>query len=374
MLTTKHHDGVALWPTKQAGPSIVNERRKDNPDFPDIVAEYLAAIRAKDIKAGLYFSHCDWTNDAFMEVLLNVDKDELKKLRAVETNFREMRNAAHDAAEDQPGNDARWQEFLDFHRGQLTEILSNYGNIDLLWFDVMMRRNNYDYKCAELRDFIHGICDATIINSRLEGHGDYGTPEQFLPVYAPKGEWEFCVTTNNTWSYTGREEKYKSPQEIVTMFCECLGMGGNMLLNIGPDEHGRVPEQQRYLLLELGKWIRKHEEAVYETVRGLPHGYAYHMTSLSPARDVLYVYCAHDPKGNTPIKGIKNEVKRVSIVGTDHECAHKRVGGAGWLGVPGTVYVDVPREHLDEYATVLKLELDGTLDLYGGEGREIDEN
>ena len=125
------------------------------------------------------------------------------------------------------------------------------------------------------------------------------------------------------------------------------------------------------LLETLGAWIRKHEEAVYGTQRGLPHGYAYHFSSLNAARDTIYLYVAHVPKEGTSVKGIHNPVKRVTVLGDGTECASKRIGGAPWLNVQGTLWIDIPKQALDEQVTVLKIELDGPLDLYGGEGVEI---
>ena len=158
------------------------------------------------------------------------------------------------------------------------------------------------------------------------------------------------------------------------MFCECLGMGGNMLLNIGPDEHGNVPAEQVALLETLGRWTTKHAEAIYGTIRGLPHGYTYNFTSMNKAKDTIYLYLTHVPKEATSIKGIHNDVTNVSIVGSGKACNHKRVGGARWLNVPGTLWIDIDEAELDEYVTVLKIELDGPLNLYGGEGVEIDAN
>ena len=371
VLTTKHHDGVALWPTQQEGPSIPNQN-----GLPDLVGLFVEAIRKRGIHPGLYFSHTDWHNLDHMAVITGKTKAELIALRATEASYGEMRNEAAqhtDRAKD-PELQACWQRFLDVHRAQLTEILRDYGPIDLIWFDVMMKQPGFEYPTAELREFIHGISEKTVINSRLAEHGDYETPEQFIPVHPPEGPWELCMTTNNTWSFTGNEEKYKTPSEIITMFCECLGMGGNMLLNIGPDEHGNIPSQQVSLLETLGDWVRKHAEAVYGTVSGLPHGYTYNFSSMNKNRDTLYIYLTHVPKDSTSIKGIHNEIKSVEILGSGIECSHKRIGGARWLGVPGTVWIDVPHDVLDEYVSVLKIELDGPLDLYGGEGVEIDLN
>ncbi len=371
VLTTKHHDGVALWPTQQPGPSIPNEK-----GGPDLVKAYVEAVRKAGLQVGLYFSHTDWSNDDHMEVVVGKTREELQALHKQPTNFIDLWNAQfkREGLADDPDLQAKWTAFLAFHRAQLTEILTNYGDIDLIWFDVMLGPKGFDWQTKALREHIESICPRTVINSRLGEHGDYETPEQFIPVHPPKGPWELCITTNNTWSFTGREEEYKSPYEIILMFCECLGMGGNLLLNVGPDEHGVIPAYQVELLEGLGRWVKKHAEAVYGTRRGLPHGYAYHFSSLNQARDVIYLYLGHIPREGTPIKGIHNTIKRVSVVGAGTEAAHKRMGGAPWMGVPGTLWIEVPEEAYDSEVTVVKIELDGPLNLYGGEGVEITVN
>ena len=371
VLTTKHHDGVALWPTKQGTPSITNDA-----GTPDLVQKFVKAVRDGGLNVGLYFSHTDWTRDDHMSVILGKSADELAALRAEDTVYREIweENANRDHSDNQELQ-ANWDSFMDFHRAQLAEILNNYGTIDLLWFDVMLGHKDFPYPTGEIRDYIHSVSEKTVINSRLGEHGDYETPEQFIPVYPPKGPWELCITTNNTWSYTGAESNYKTPFEIISMFTECLGMGGNMLLNVGPDEAGNIPEQQVALLEELGSWVGKHSEAVYGTRRGLPHGYAYGHSSVSKDKKTLYLYLSHVPAGGeTSIKGVRNEIKRVTVLGNGSECAHKRIGGAPWLGVPGILWIDVPEDARDEHVTVIKIELDRELDLYSGEGREIDVN
>lgn len=371
VLTTKHHDGVALWATNENSPSIPNQT-----GCPDLVAAYVDAMRKKGLKVGLYFSHTDWSNMDHLSVMTGKTEDELCELHKKETSYREMWEESqrkYDFSDDVEYQ-RKWKSFLKFHRRQLGEILNNYGPIDLIWFDVMLSRKGFDYKTAELRDFIHGIFPKTVINSRLGEHGDYETPEQFIPVHPPENKWELCITTNNTWSYTGREEEYKSSYEIITMFCECLGMGGNMLLNVGPDERGVIPEQQVELLKTLGVWVKKHQEAVYGTERGLPCGYAYHFSALNKKHNTIYLYLAHIPKEGTSVKGIKNDIKSITVLGTNVECSSKIIGGAPWIGVPGTLWIDVPKDSLDEYVTVVKIELDGKLDLYGGEGIEIDVN
>ena len=368
VLTTKHHDGVALWPTKQNDLSLPTRN-----GLPDLVGPYVDALRHNGLKVGLYYSHCDWANPDCLSVMTSQSKEKLAELRNERVKYFEFwqKNHALPDPARQPELQASWSQFLKFHRAQLGEILTGYGPVDLIWFDGQFPNEGFDWCSGDIREFIHSICPATVINSRLEERGDYESPEQFIPVHPPKGPWEVCLTTNETWSFTGREEQYKTPFEVITMFCECLSMGGNLLLNVGPNEHGDIPTQQVELLKTLGAWIRRHEEAIYRTERGLPHGYAYHSTTLNKNRDTLYLYLAHLSKEGTPVKGIKNKIKRISVLGRDAECSHKRIGGAGWIGVPGTLWINVPNDCLDEFVTVLKVELDGPLDLYSGEGAEI---
>ncbi len=371
VLTTKHHDGVTLWPTKESGPSIPKEI-----GLADLVGPFVDAISEEGLHTGLYFSHTDWAHKAHFEVITGLTDQELEPLKTVKTNFLQIweKSFETDAPMDKKIVKEKWEEFLEFEKRQIKELLTWYGQIDLLWFDVMLHRPGYDYHCQQLKAYIENLSPHTIVNSRLGDYGDYETPEQFIPVYPPQGPWEVCMTTNDTWSYTGAEKNYKTPYEIITMFCECLGQGGNMLLNVGPDPSGLIPEQQVSILKILGQWIKKHEEAVYDTVRGLPHGYTYNMTSLNKAQDTIYIYLSHRPKEATAIKGIRNKIKKIKILGEKTLCHYKRIGGAPWLNVPGTLWIDVEKDKLDDYVTVLKIELEGPLDLYNGCGVEININ
>ncbi len=109
-----------------------------------------------------------------------------------------------------------------------------------------------------------------IINSRLQGYGDYATPEQGLPLKRPSEEpWELCMTINDSWGYQQNDNNYKTPGQVIRIFAECLSMGGNLLLDIGPREDGSIPDEQVRVLKEIGRWTSKHEEAIYGTEAGL---------------------------------------------------------------------------------------------------------
>jgi alpha-L-fucosidase len=113
-----------------------------------------------------------------------------------------------------------------------------------------------------------------IINSRLQGYGDYATPEQGLPSLRPSDKyWELCMTINDSWGYQQNDKNFKTPEQVIRIFADCISKGGNLLLDIGPRADGTIPEEEVKVLQELGKWNQKHEEAIFGTVGGLPAGY-----------------------------------------------------------------------------------------------------
>ena len=113
------------------------------------------------------------------------------------------------------------------------------------------------------------------------GYGDYATPEQGQPVIAPKGPWEFCVTINDSWGYQVQDRNHKSTRQIVRLCAECFGLGGNVLLDVGPYEDGTLQPEQIDRLEGLGRWMQKHASAIYGTRAGIPAGLFYGPTTTS---------------------------------------------------------------------------------------------
>ncbi len=206
-----------------------------------------------------------------------------------------------------------------------------------------------------------------IFNARLSEHGDYATPEQGLPTAPPEGPWEFCVTINDSWGYQGQDDNHKSVRQIVRMFAEVIGMGGNLLLDVGPREDGTLQPPQVERLLGLGDWIKRHSEAIYGTVAGLPAGLFYGASTLSKDRTKLFLFFFDRPWDQVAVKGILNQVESVSVVGSGTRLSHKMIGGLG--PTPGVLWIDVPEREVDSNATVLEVRLDGPLRTYVGEGR-----
>ncbi len=155
-----------------------------------------------------------------------------------------------------------------------------------------------------------------IINSRLQGRGDYDTPEQGPPVVRPEAKyWELCYTMNDSWGYQQNDTNYKTPQQLLDVFVDCISQGGNLLLDIGPKADGTIPDEQIHILKEFGKWTTKHKDAIYGTRQGIPLDHFYGPTALSKDKKTLYLFVKGNQNGQIALKGIKNKINSVWVVG-----------------------------------------------------------
>ena len=346
VLTSKHHDGFALWDTAQ---SKFNAK-DDAPAGRDLIGPYCEALRANGLKVGLYFSHLDWSHPDYASVL---------NAGGVSPQDRTNRFSYPQG----PENPEAWQRFLAFHDAQLKEICERF-HPDLLWFDGDWERSAAQWHMAELRQKLKQWDPGVILNSRMGGYGDYETPEQALPVIAPRGPWELCMTVNDSWGYQKQDHNFKTVRQIVRLLTECASQGGNLLLDIGPKSDGTITPEQTQVLLGLGRWTHKHAEAIFGTIAGIPKDYYYGPSMLSKDRTVLYLVCYDRPADGIYVKGISNTVKRVSVVGGG-ELKSRRFMRALWANQPGILIIDLPADAVDPDATVIKIELDGPLNLIG---------
>ncbi len=226
----------------------------------------------------------------------------------------------------------------------------------------------------ELRDSLLSWNPNSILNSRMSGYGDYATPEQGVPVFGPEGPWELCMTINDSWGYQLGDHNHKSVNYIIRTFSDCISMGGNLLLDVGPMADGTITPEQREILKELGRWTKKHQEGIYATVRGLPFGHFYGPTTLSKDKRTVYCFVLDIPKDDLVVKGIKNKVMKIRLLGSGQELSFERNGGASWRGIPGVLLIDLKPEQLDKNVTVIAIELDSPLELYRGSGGAIEAN
>jgi alpha-L-fucosidase len=333
VITSKHHDGVAMWDTKIGDLSIV----KKSPAARDVITPFVDALRKQHLKVGIYYSLLDWSNPDYP----NFTKTEKRYLE----------------------DSVRWKKFEKFNFGQIEETGKNF-NPDLYWFDGDWEQSAEKWKAPAIRKMIMDGNPATIINSRLQGYGDYATPEQGLPVNRPPEKyWELCMTINDSWGYQQNDRNFKSPEQIIKIFAECLSGGGNMLLDIGPRADGSIPDEEISVLRELGKWTRKHSEAIYGTESGLPAGYFYGPSTVSKDSTMLYLFISGNPDGNVMLKGVKNKINRIYVVGNGTKLTWKEYLKPYWSNNAGIQFIDMPETVLDEYMTVIAIVLDGKLQI-----------
>ncbi|HOO98059.1 MAG TPA: alpha-L-fucosidase [Bacteroidales bacterium] len=333
VLTSKHHDGVALWNSKAGDLNVV----KKTPAARDLVSPFCDALRKKGLKTGLYYSLLDWSYPDYP----NFTKNEKRY------------------SEDQ----TRWEKFTAFNHFQIQEISKNF-NPDLWWFDGDWEQSAEKWKAKEIREMILEANPGAIINSRLQGYGDYATPEQGLPVSKPEDRfWELCMTMNDSWGYQQNDRNYKTPGQIIAIFAECLSKGGNLLLDIGPKADGTIPEEQVRILKELGKWTSKHAEAIYGTRAGLPAGCFHGPSTISADSTMLYLFFRGNPGGEIMLAGVRNEINRIYVVGNGTKLSWKMYLKPYWSSNAGLVFIDVPDTVIDEYLTVLAIVLDGKLEI-----------
>lgn len=316
VLTAKHHDGFCLFDS-----ALTDYKSTNTKAGRDLVKEYLEAFRAEGIKVGLYFSIIDWSHPDFPKY-----KDRQHPMR----NNEAYKNEVID-----------FDRYLDYMHGQVRELVTNYGKLDILWFDF-----SYDDMCGEkwrateLINMVRKYQPDVIIDNRLEGagdnhgsiatehpliySGDFASPEQIIPpegVCDNKGNpipWELCATMNNHWGYCNFDHQYKTPQMIVRKLVECVSKGGNFILNVGPDAKGNIPKESVEILQQVGAWMKKNAESIYQAgISILPKPDWGRYTQKG---NIVYAHVYETPLGALPLYGIGPErLERVTYLSDGSE-------------------------------------------------------
>ena len=303
VLTAKHHDGFCLFDSK-----LTDFKSTNTPFGRDAVAEFLEATRAEGLKVGLYFSLIDWHHPDYPHY---------------GDRYHPMRN---DPAYENSGRD--FNRYLDYMHGQIRELCTNYGKLDLLWFDF-----GYDHLRGEawrgsaLADMVRTLQPEVLLDNRIEVsgegfgslyqcdpkpyHGDFVTPEKFIP---PQGirdiqgrpmVWESCVTMNNNWGYCPQDHNYKSAGLLIKKLVECVSKGGNMILNVGPDGDGNFPAESMEILAQIGAWMGKNRESIYGCGPAELEKPEYGRLTQNGRK--LYVHIFENTLGPLPILGLQKE-------------------------------------------------------------------
>lgn len=237
VLTTRHHDGFALWPTRQGEfhAGKIGPKR-------DLVGPFVEAVRAAGLKVGLYYSPADWSHPDYPGPF-----------------FRDWPNE-----KDWASPEAR-ERFIAYYRAQLVELMSDYGKIDYLWFDGCIPD---DLQRREVNEELLRLQPQLLINERNGPPSHVKVSEQ--AIRAPKDKtalWEACMTLNDNWGWHAGDHHWKNAYEVVKMLCETAKDGGNLLLNVGPKPDGTIPAESVRILREAGEWLRRNREAIVNSER-----------------------------------------------------------------------------------------------------------
>lgn len=370
VLTTKHHDGVALFDTKHTELNVINK----TPAGRDLVKPYCDALRKKGLHVGLYFTNTDWSDLDNMQVIMDMSREDLLEMRHKAQEYREIwaeacKKDGDEGKRDKEELEAAWKRFMQRYRTGITELLTNYGDVDLLWFDVMLTREGFSWETHKVRELIRELNPKTMVNARLVGQADYETPELYIPLRPLSETWELCSTFNNSWGYQPKDKKYKDIRQIVRMLAECISKGGNLLISIGPDAKGEIPKETEEKMLELGEWTHKYAEAIYPTEKGLDPAYFPGGSTLSKDKKTLYLFCYDKPNKFLMLNGIKNKQMHITSLASGRTLDYEIIGGAPWVDMPGQIWVNVQDEDIDDICTVIKVEFEEKISLVslGGE-------
>jgi alpha-L-fucosidase len=249
---------------------------------------------------------------------------------------------------------------------QLKELLTNYGDLGILWFDGEWIG---DWKADMGRD-LYAWCRSLqpnlIINNRVgkarnsmqgmdKGQGavgDYGTPEQEIPAtgFGPGVDWESCMTMNDTWGFKKNDHNWKSTETILRMLIDCASKGGNFLLNVGPTPEGLIPEASVQRLAEVGKWMKVNSEAIYGTSASPFRELSFGKCTQKPGK--LYLHVFKWPGEGKLVVPIQNQVTRAYLLSDQGKALDSRKVERG-------VEIDVPTQAPDPIASVVVVELEG---------------
>jgi len=344
ILTTKHHDGFALWDTRAAGGF---DAADDTPAKRDLIQPFVEAMRAGGIKPGFYFSIADWHHPDYASISSGM----------IPSQGRHNKPLSYSEKDDP----RRWAEFLAFRDAQIAELVKYKP--DIWWIDGGWERTPEKWDAKALCESVLAANPGSIFGRTsfpVPGGLCYATPEQGLPTTTVEGPWELCMTTSEFWSYRPNFTKqWKSAPVLARMFSEVIAGGGNLLLNIAPGPDGTLPAEAVNPVLEMGAWIQRNAEAIYGTIGGERAGLCYKRffgpATVSRTGKSLYLFLHDPPKDIVMLRGIVSTPRSATVLSTGEALTVDRLPGNERY--PGHMTVSAP-QRTDPLTTVIKLDFD----------------
>ncbi len=354
VFTTKHHDGFALHDSKVSeydGGTVLGR---------DLVREIVEAVRAEGLRVGFYHSVIDWHHDQYAYGLSRQLPHPLK-------------------GKPYPNGERDHAKYLEYLRGQVTELVSNYGTVDVMWWDYSAQdfQGQEAWRAFDLMRMVRDRQPRIIMNNRLfripeagwtgmgvdsvapridPRYGDFLTPEQHIPATGMPGvDWETCMTMNTTWGYSAHDQAWKSDEVLIRNLIDIASKGGNYLLNIGPRGDGGVPEESVKALRAIGAWMRTNGESVYGAMASPFTNLVWGRCTQKPLPDGvtrLFLHVFDWPKdGQLKVPGLGNRVVGARLLASGETIPARRGAGGITLAVPAPAP--------DRIASVIALDIRG---------------
>lgn len=349
VFTTKHHDGFALHDSQVSDYDAGSKLHRD------LVREIVDAARAEGLRVGFYHSVIDWHHDQYAYARSTQLPHPLK-------------------GKPYPNGERDHAKYLDYLHGEVRELVSNYGQVDILWWDYSATDFQGDeaWRATELMQLVRSKQPAIVMNNRLfripeagwkgmgttgytpqlnTKYGDFITPEQHIPATGMPGiDWETCMTLNTTWGYSEHDHAWKSDETLIRNLVDIASKGGNYLLNIGPKGDGSVPAESIKSMQAIGAWMRVNSPAIYGTTAS-PFAQP-DWGRCTRKGNTLYLHVFNWPADGTLLVPVQNGVRRAKLLAD---------GKATVVAAPGAegLRLRLPATAPDAIASVIALELDG---------------
>ena len=348
VITTKHHDGFCLWDTAQT-----DYKAPNTPAQRDLIRPFVDSFRQKDLRIGFYHSLLDWHHPEFPVDGLHPQRDDLE--------FRQN-NTQRDV-----------RKYASYLHAQTRELLSQYGKIDVLWYDYSYTHLDWgwakgkgkdDWQSEKLLQLVRSLQPGIILNDRLELGGDLVTPEQYQPREWMKVDgkpvlWEACQTLNGSWGYHRDNMDWKSTDMLIKMLIDTVSKGGNFLLNVGPNARGEFEPKAIERLRGIGQWMRLHKRSIYGCGA----------SEFTPPVDCrytqngnrLYLHILSWPFRHIHLEGLGGKVEYAQLLNDASEVhliehnPNRKAYLTGMGTTPGAVILDLPIQKPDVAVPVIEL-------------------
>jgi alpha-L-fucosidase len=316
VLTAKHHEGFCMFDSRFTDYKVTN-----TPYGKDIVKDYVEAFRAEGLKVGFYYSLLDWHHPDY----------------TIDSNHPQRQTSDTAYARLNKGRDmSKYREYI---KNQVRELLTNYGEISIIWFDFSFPGKNGkghdDWDSQNLLKMARSLQPGIIVDDRLdlenvEGGWDFTTPEQvqvskWPEVNGKRVPWETCQTFSGSWGYYRDETSWKSPAQLLELLIESVSKGGNLLLNVGPTARGVFDYRAQERLKAMGEWMKYNNRSIYGCTAA-PAGYtapANTLLTYNPVTKRLYIHLLAYPMGSLTLPNMTGKIKYVQFL---HDASEIRFG------------------------------------------------